>query len=178
MVDVAVSIIVLLGLICAIIALCGIPRHGKKGILGKTLCGIAIPALLSAIAIPNFMAARAVAIRNRQYQASPEAKLKALADRINKEGKKLVDEATRLEGAEALPNRTLVYNYSLCTKTASEIPADALDQAVRPNVLKTYRSHPDMKFFRDNGVTLKYRYRDKNGELIGDISVGPNDIAK
>ena len=175
---IASSIIILLGLLCGIVALFGIRRHGKKGILVKALCGIIVPVLLSALAIPNFMAARAQAIKKRQYQSSPEGQVSALAERINQQGSKMVDEVTRLEGAEALPNRTLLYKYSLITKSASEIPTDALDRVVRPDIVKKYNTLPEMKMFRDNGVTLVYRYRDKEGQMIGDISVGPSDLAR
>jgi hypothetical protein len=178
MVGIASSIIILIGVICGIVALCGIPQHGKKGILGRALCGIIIPVLFAGLAIPNFIAAREKALKNKQYQMSPEGQLSALADRINKQGHKMIDEITRLEGAEALPNRTLLYKYSLITKTSSEITPNVLEQVVRPNIVKNYSAHPDMKMFRDNGVTLTYRYRDKTGQLIGDISVGPRDLGK
>jgi hypothetical protein len=109
---------------------------------------------------------------------SVEGRLKDLADQISKQGKKMIDEDTRLEGVEALPNRTLLYKYSIITKASSEIPPDAINQNVRPNVVKAYNTLPEMKLFRDNGVTINYQYRDKTGQLIGDISVGPNDLAK
>jgi hypothetical protein len=177
-VEMASSIIILLGLICAVVALFGIRHHGKKGILGKALCGIIIPLLLAAIAVPNFMAARSKAIKIRQNQMSVEGQLRNFAEQLNRQGKKMIDEATRLEGAEALPNRTLLYKYSLITKTASEIPPDALNQTVRPNVVKSYNTLPEMKLFRDNGITMTYQYRDKMGHLIGEFSVGPGDLAK
>src|SRR6266478_1719487 len=34
------------------------------------------------------------------------------------------------------------------------------------------------KLKEDNGVTITYRYRDKAGQLIGDVSVSPRDLAK
>ena len=176
MVGIASSIIILLGLICGVTALCGIRNHGKKGILGKALCGIIVPLLFSALLIPSFMAARSRAIKGKQNQMSVEDRVRDLADRLNKQGKKMVDEATRLEGVEALPNRTLLYKYSLITKTSSEIPSDALDQFVRPKIVSNYNTLPEMKLFRDNGITITYQYRDKAGQLIGDISVGPSDL--
>jgi len=177
-VDIAALLIILIGLICGIVALFGISKHGKRGILRKAMLGIIIPLLLSGLAIPNFMAARSQAIKRKQYQMSPEGQVREIADRINKQGKQMVDEVTRLEGVEALPNKTLLYNYSLITQTSSEIPPDALNRIIRPNIVKVYSTNPGMKLFRDNGVTLTYRYRDKAGQLIGDISVGPSDIAK
>jgi len=178
MLGIASSIIILIGLICAVVALFGIRNHGKKGILGKALCGMIIPLLLAVLAIPNFMAARSQAIKNKQNQMSVDDRVRDLADQINKQGKKMIDEVTRLEGVEALPNRTLLYKYTLIIKTSSEIPSDALNQIVRPNVVKTYNTLPEMKLFRDNGITITYQYRDKAGQLIGDLSVGPSDLAK
>jgi len=176
-VGIASAVIMLIGLICGIVALFGIPHHGKRGILGKALCGIIIPLLLSSVAIPSFMAARAQAIKRKHNQMSFEDQLKTLADQINRKGSKMVDEVTRLDGAEVLPNRTLLYKYSF-TKTSSEISSDALNRIVRPNIVKTYNTLPEMKILRDNGVTITYRYRDKAGQLIGDVSVGPSDLAK
>src|SRR6266516_97196 len=171
MVGIVNSIIILIGLICGVVALFGIRNHGKKGILGKALCGIIIPLLLAGLAIPNFMAARSQAIKNKQNRMSVEDRVRDLADQLNKQqGKKMIDEVTRLEGVEALPNRTLLYKYSLITKTSSEIPLDALNQSVRPNVVKMYNTLPEMKLFRDNGITIIYQYRDKVGQLIGDFS--------
>ena len=175
---IAASIIILIGLISGIVALFGIPRHGKKGILRKALCGIIIPLLLFGLALPNFMAARSKAIKNNQYQLSPEGQVRAIADQMNRQGSKMVDEATRFDGAEALPNRTLLYKFTAIAKTSSEVPLDALNRTVRPLLVKKYNTLPEMKIFRDNGVTITYRYSDKAGQLIGDISVGPSDLAK
>jgi len=172
------SIIILIGLICGIVALFGIPKHGKNGILGKALCGIIIPLLLFGLTIPSFVLARSRAIKNNQYRMSPEDQLMALADQINKQGSVMVDKVTRLDGAEALPNRTLLYKYSLISKTSSEIPPDALNRIVRPDVVRKYNTLPEMAVLRDNGISITYRYRDKAGQLIGDISVGPSDLAK
>ncbi len=177
-VGIVCSLIILIGLVCGVAALFGIRNHGKKGILGKALCGIMIPLLLAAIAIPNFRAARARAMRNNQTQLSVDDRVRDLAHELNKQATKMVDEVTRLEGVEPLPNRTLLYKYSLITKTASGIPLDALNQHVRPGVVKRYKTLPEMKIFRDNGITITYQYRDKEGQLIGDFSVGPSDLAQ
>lgn len=174
----ACAIIIVIGLICGIAALFGLRKHGKKGILAKALCGIIIPLLLTVIAVPNFLAARAKAIKNRQNQTSPDYQLSRLAEQVNKQGPKMIDDDTRLEGVETLANRTILYKYSIVTKLASEIAPDAINQNIRPNVVKAYNTLPDMKLFRDNGVTIVYRYKDKAGELIGDLSVGPSDLVK
>jgi len=172
------SLIIFLGLICGIVALFGIRKHGKKGILVKALCGISIPLLLVAMAIPNFLVARDRAQKIHASLATVEGQLQALAVQLNKQSNKMVDEVTRLDGVEALPNLTLVYKYSLISKTPTEITSEMLDRTVRPNLVKMYNTFPDMKQFRDNGITITYQYRDSSGAKLGEISVGPNDLAK
>lgn len=177
-IGIASSIIILLGWISGIVALFGIPKHGKKGILIKALCGIIIPLLLLGLSIVTFMAISSKAIKNTHYQMSPEDQVRALADQINKQGSIMVDKQTRLEGAENLPNRTILYKYTLIAKTSSEVSAETLNRIVRPDIVNKYNTLPEMKMFRDNAVTIIYRYSDKAGQLIGDIPVGPTDLAK
>lgn len=52
-----------------IIALCGIPKHGRKKLLWKGLLGVILPILLIALAIPAFMHVKKMSeekVRQRQ----------------------------------------------------------------------------------------------------------------
>lgn len=51
-IDAAVLILAAAGIGLGIFALCGIPRHGKKGLLGKALVGILVPLGLLLLIIP------------------------------------------------------------------------------------------------------------------------------
>jgi hypothetical protein len=170
--------ILLLGLVCGIIALCGIGKHGRKGLLAKGICGILIPLLIFGAAIPAVMALKSRGLYGNMSLKSVDEMLKLVADKINSQGGRVIDADTRLEGAEALPGRKLLYKYTIVTKSASEVQLDALNGLIRPKLVKIYNSEPDMKLFRDNGVTIIYRYSDKTGQLVGDVSVGPDDLAK
>lgn len=46
------------GVVLGIVALCGIPRYGRRGILIPALVGIGIPVVLAILALPNLRAAQ------------------------------------------------------------------------------------------------------------------------
>jgi len=58
----------LLGVISGIVALCGIPKYGYKGILIKALCGILVPILLILVSLPSAIRAAEIASRMRAQQ--------------------------------------------------------------------------------------------------------------
>ena len=57
--------IMISGLICGIIGLCGIPKHGNKGTLWKSIVGIVIPLGLVLLAVPAVGHAMALAKARR-----------------------------------------------------------------------------------------------------------------
>jgi hypothetical protein len=64
-VGLAASCLMLFGLILAVIALCGIPKHGRKNILGKALLGMFIPLFfIVMLIIPAFLRAHQNALRH------------------------------------------------------------------------------------------------------------------
>ena len=70
-IDLLALLLIAVGFIFGIIALCGIPKHGPKGILGPALAGLAINGLLIFIFVTNFMAARAKAQQQSGSGTSP-----------------------------------------------------------------------------------------------------------
>ena len=57
------------GLLAGIVALCVIPKYGRKGLLWPALSGICVWLLLGALAIPTFNAARRKALQARAAKA-------------------------------------------------------------------------------------------------------------
>lgn len=165
----------LTGIIAGIVALFGIPKYGRKGILVKALCGILIPIILTGLAIPAIVMARGKAGEFRT-ESNIQRDLKKIATQLNRTSPQKVDDETRLDGAEALPKRTLLYKYTLISVTQEEVALSLLEKHVRPEIVKAYRTVPEMQYLRDNAVNLIYRYVDKDGKLIGDLTVGPKDL--
>ncbi len=161
-----------IGLVSAIIALCGIPKHGKKGLFVRGWIGIGLPIILVFLVIPSVLAASKVLKKIND----PDFQLKAIAAEVEKASPKMIDKYTRLDGAEVPSSHRIVYLYTIVSLTKDQIPADALATKVRPNVVDAYRTNPGLKGLREMKATMVYRYRDKNGEPIGDIVVDENDL--
>ena len=50
---------------------------------------------------------------------------------------------------------------------------DTVNKYIRPNIIENVKNSPDLKFYRDNNITLDYKYYDKNGKFALEISVTP-----
>ncbi|CAA9259108.1 MAG: hypothetical protein AVDCRST_MAG42-2621 [uncultured Chthoniobacterales bacterium] len=89
-----------------------------------------------------------------------------------------VDKDTRLDSTVSGPGRRLTYLYTLVGATADDIDAAALTAAMRPQLINSYRTTPEMATLRDGAVELNYMYRDKQGRHITTMVVTPNDIGR
>jgi hypothetical protein len=95
--------------------------------------------------------------------------LRETASHINKTTPRPVGEIATLEGAVAY-ERTLKYRISFKDLRKDEISSEFAwkqTEFVTDFVCTT----PEMKVFVENGVTLKYAYHDKVGELVIVITV-------
>ncbi|WP_187294261.1 hypothetical protein [Olleya sp. ITB9] len=50
---------------------------------------------------------------------------------------------------------------------------DTVNKYIRPNIIENVKNSPDLKTYRDNNISLDYRYYDKNGVFTMEISVTP-----
>lgn len=96
------------------------------------------------------------------------------ADEINKTCPMMVDQYTRLDNANALPNNTFQYNYTLIENTVDEVNMDTVAKYMKPGIIHNVKTNPDLKLFRDNNVTLVYSYRDKNGAFVMKYNITPD----
>ena len=77
-----------------------------------------------------------------------------------------IDKDTRLDNSLALPNKTLQYNYTLVNMDNDDINSDELKSYLKPRVLSSIKTNPDMKYLRDNKVNFVYSYVDKDNEFV------------
>ncbi len=87
-----------------------------------------------------------------------------------------VDSDTRWDTTMPGPGRCLTYCYTLINVSKSEIDPGEVTAKIKPKLLLYYRTNPDMKLFRDNGVTAHYIFKDKLGETVTSIKVTPDDL--
>ena len=102
-----------------------------------------------------------------------ESVLKNAALELNKQTPMQIDQYSRLDSASTIGKTNFVYHYTLNDIVKSEVNIDTVDKYIRPNIIENVKSNPDLKVFRDNNVTLDYKYYDKNGEFALDVSVTP-----
>ena len=98
----------------------------------------------------------------------------AVASDLNKTCPIMVNQYTRLDNAVALPANVFQYNYTLVLWEKAEINIDTLRKYNEPELVNSLRTNPGLKAFRENKVTMKYSYRDKNGEFVLLVSVSPD----
>lgn len=136
-------------------------NKSKKG----TLVGFGVGAIFFAL---FFYGARQV------FKPDLEAELKEVAMELNKQTPMQIDDFTRLDSAASKGKTNLIYYYTLLGTERSEVNLDTVNKYFRPEIIENVKTHPDLKVFRDNNITLDYNYYDKNREFITEISVTPD----
>jgi len=97
-----------------------------------------------------------------------------LASKLNKEMcPMMLDMDTRADNAMALPNKTFLYNYTLVNFENGMIDTTEIKKIIEPNIINGIKTNPNMEYFRDNKVTMRYYYKDKNGNYLFSIIVTP-----
>ncbi len=95
---------------------------------------------------------------------------------INSMAPKAIDDETRLDGAEAGPGTAFTYLYTLPNIDSRTSQAN---EQFRSQMLRTLRSNycqgEALKRFRNAGLAIHYKYRDRNGLLFTEFAVHPGD---
>lgn len=124
------------------------------------------------------LAAAVLALSSCKKEDVIDKELKEAATNMNKMTPQLLSEGVRLDSVSATQNKTLQYSYTLTYDVKEELKTEEINEyksAAKEEALKSIRNSPDMKNFRDNNVTLKYVYYDKNGKPTTDFSVSPSE---
>jgi hypothetical protein len=96
------------------------------------------------------------------------------ASEINKSCPLMVDQDTQLDNSIAMPENTFQYNYTLINTEKSMVDVEQLKNYITPNLINIVKTHPDLKNFRENKVTIAYSYSDKNKEFLFKVSISPD----
>lgn len=107
------------------------------------------------------------------FKPDLEKELKKVAKEINSQSPMQVDQLTRLDSASSKGGTNLIYYYTLLQTENSEVNLDTVNKYIRSGIIENVKTHPDLKVFRDNNITLDYNYYDRNGDFVTEISVTP-----
>ncbi len=97
------------------------------------------------------------------------------ASELNESCPMMVDQETRLDNAVALPDNVFQYNYTLVNFTKEELDLEEFTAHMEPQITNNVKTNPDLKIYRDNQVTMKYYYKDKNGVFVAQFAVTYED---
>ncbi|SNZ00359.1 hypothetical protein [Flagellimonas pacifica] len=101
------------------------------------------------------------------------SELEKTALELNKQTPMQIDQFTRLDSASTKGKTNFIYHYTLVKIEKSEVNLDTVNKYIKSDIVDNVKNNPDLKIFRDNEITLDYKYYDKNGELSIEISVTP-----
>ncbi len=107
--------------------------------------------------------------------ADYQLQLRCEASVVNCTAPNMLDEITRLDSSRALPGKIFETDYTIITMEKSKMNAEKFAENMRPSLLENIKENNDLKRFREHKVIVNYNYYDKNGELITNISITPND---
>ena len=102
-----------------------------------------------------------------------ESELKSAALELNKQTPMKIDQYTRLDSASTIGKTNFIYYYTLIEIEKTEVNTDTVNKYIRPNIIENIKNSPELKIYRDNNITMDYKYYDKNGKFAAEISVTP-----
>ncbi|HKJ43571.1 MAG TPA: hypothetical protein VKA27_15855 [Sunxiuqinia sp.] len=108
------------------------------------------------------------------FKPNVEKELKTAATKVNEKCPIQVDQYSRLDSASSTGKTNFTYYYTLFDLTKAEVNLDTVNKYIRPNIIENVKSSPQLKIYRDNKITMDYKYYDKNGLFVTIISVTPN----
>ncbi|WP_323028075.1 hypothetical protein [Gelidibacter japonicus] len=107
------------------------------------------------------------------FKSDLELDLKKVAMEFNKKGPQQIDQFTRLDSVSSIGKTNFVYYYTLIDMEKSEVNLDTVNKYVRPSIIENIKNSPELKIYRDNNITMDYKYYDRNGAFVLDIAVTP-----
>ncbi|AZA52341.1 hypothetical protein [Chryseobacterium sp. G0201] len=107
--------------------------------------------------------------------------LKEAAINMNKLTPQILNDGIRLDSVSAEPNKVFKYNYTLIQDVKENVTEEEINsfkKEAKEGAVNAIKTSADMQEFRDNDVTLKYVYYDKNGKPTADFSVTSAEYKK
>ena len=100
---------------------------------------------------------------------SVEFKLVEMAEEVNKNLPKKINEDVTAESVAAGPGKLIQYNFILDNVNLNELDLVEFKKTMRPQLEKSIDGNPQMKFFKAKKVAVKFSYYTKNKKLIADF---------
>ena len=99
--------------------------------------------------------------------------LKSTVEKINKSCPVFIDEATRLDSTVYIPEKTIMYCYTITDDSITLSDSTRISEYLLPVIIENIKEDKEMKYFTDNNVTLMYNYRLFNKTEFIELTVTP-----
>jgi len=95
-----------------------------------------------------------------------------MVNEMNKVCPMMVDSLTRLDNTITFSPKTLQYNYTVGF-TKEDVDISIAKSEMESTLINHVRTNPDMQHLRDKDITIKYYYKDYEGNYLFTITVTP-----
>ena len=108
---------------------------------------------------------------------SVDARLKELAEETNEMCPRMLDQWTRLDSCVAQSGFAMRYYHSIVGEL---IVTDTtlFKSKLEPQIISAMKTNPDVKFYKDNDITMEYQYNDTEGKYIFSMIITPGNYKK
>lgn len=114
----------------------------------------------------------------RGQMQSPYLKLKEVAIKLNKSMPQYLDNYTRLDSLSAIPSNTLQYSCTLFSVNKAPASLKKLKSIREEKMLNNIKTEKEFKPYRDNKVTIVYKYYDEDRIFLFSIFLTPEKYTK
>lgn len=104
-----------------------------------------------------------------------ENTLRQASDRVNRQLPMMIDRDTRADSTITGPGKKWTYLYTLVSLDSAEVTEQQLKETLASNLKNGVCTAKETRFFSDNGVTIVYKFRGKDGGMIGDVTIVPSE---
>lgn len=89
-----------------------------------------------------------------------------------------IDQTTRLDGCESLPNNTFRFDFTFLFIDATKIDAVEFRTQMRDILLYNIQCNPKMELLKEQLATFMYYCVDENKNSLGILTITPKDYSK
>jgi hypothetical protein len=102
--------------------------------------------------------------------------LTEITEELNATLPKQIDENTRMDTSTVGPGKKLTYFYTILDTASIKLTSVEFSEALRPQLIDSYRTNPKMFELRENDFTVCFCYRDESGTIFANIEITPSDF--
>ena len=116
------------------------------------------------------------AARHGGSSAARERRLVEISKQQNIGLPKSYDSETVMVSTTAGPGLRFTYTFQLVNRTSGRVDAVQLGAAVKPELIDSYKTLPELADFRKWQIELRWQYLDKDGREIKTVAASPQDL--